>query len=215
MTPPFKLVMTRSTLPEALGTLAEDLLDEHLYPPGVLAPRTEARIFARVWRALTGIDTAATQDEQVRELRTLVQPAYSDGRLRLASLDELDLLVRWRIAFMVEAGLDEDLDSSKQATRDLIERGALYLWDDRGPVSSAATNRSTPHGVCIGFVFTPPGMRQKGYATSCVAALSQQILDSGRDFCCLFTQAGNATSNAIYEKIGYRPIAEWSDVGFA
>jgi predicted GNAT family acetyltransferase len=215
MTLPFKLVFTRAVVPEALGVLAEDLIESHLYPPGILAPATEAQVFARIWRALNGIETISTDDEGVSELRQVIHPEYSGGYLRPANAEERELLIRWRIAFMVDTGLHEDIEASKQATEDLLERGALYVWDDDGPVSVAATNRSTPHGVCIGMVYTPPPFRQHGYATSCVAALSQQILDSGREFCCLFTQLSNPTSTAIYERIGYRAVAKWSDIAFA
>lgn len=214
MTPPYKLVLTKSGVPEALGMVADDLMAERLYPPGVLGPTTEARVFARVWRALTGVETGSSEDEAICELREVAHPEYSPGHLRLAGADEVDLLVRWRIAFMIETGLHETIDASREATDDLLARGALYVWDDDGPVSVAATNRSTPHGVCIGVVYTPPPFRGRGYATSVVAALSQQILDSGREFCCLFTQLSNPTSNDIYEKVGYRRIAEWADIAF-
>ena len=214
MTPPYKLVLTRSLVPDALGMVAEDLMGARMHPPGVLAPATEARVFARVWRALTGAEIASTEDEAICELRSVVHPEYSSGRLRPATADEMDLLTRWRIAFMIEGGLHEDIEASREATKDLLERGALYVWEDDGPVSCAATNRSTPHGVCIGVVYTPPPFRGRGYATSCVAALSQQILDSGREFCCLFAQLSNPTSTGIYEKIGYARVAEWADIAF-
>ena len=34
MTPPFKLVLTRAAIPEALGAVAEDLMEAGLDPPG-------------------------------------------------------------------------------------------------------------------------------------------------------------------------------------
>jgi len=36
--------------------------------------------------------------------------------------------------------------------------------------------------------------------------MSQHLLDQGKSFCVLFTDADNATSNKIYESIGYRLI---------
>ena len=214
MTPPYKLVLARVLQVEALGLLAEDLIEAHLYPPGVLGPKTEAQVFARLWRAMTGIGTVSIEAEAISEVRQVVHPAYSGGHLRPARFDELDVLTRWRISFMVEVGLQEEIEARRSATQDLLERGGLYVWDDAGLVSVAATNRSTPHGVCIGFIYTPPPLRKHGYGTSCVAALSQQILDSGREFCCLFTRLADATSNDIYQKVGYRRVADWVDVFF-
>jgi predicted GNAT family acetyltransferase len=46
------------------------------------------------------------------------------------------------------------------------------------------------------------------------AELSQRQLDGGRSFCFLYTDLANPTSNAIYERIGYRRIAEAAEVVF-
>ncbi len=61
----------------------------------------------------------------------------------------------------------------------------------------------------VNLVYTPPELRGKGYATNCVAALSQKLLDDGYKFCSLFTDLSNPTSNDIYSKIGYNPIADF------
>jgi len=63
--------------------------------------------------------------------------------------------------------------------------------------------------VCrIGLVFTPPERRRCGYATACVAALSERLLAAGADQCTLFAQLQNPTSNAIYRRMGYEPVTE-------
>jgi predicted GNAT family acetyltransferase len=53
----------------------------------------------------------------------------------------------------------------------------------------AALARPTARGIAVNFVYTPAELRQRGYPSACVAALSQQALDSGRGFTCLFTDA--------------------------
>lgn len=72
----------------------------------------------------------------------------------------------------------------------------------------AALARETWTGIAVNAVYTPPEERGRGYASACVAALSQHALDGGRDFCMLFTDATNATSNRIYERIGYRFVCD-------
>ncbi|OMI10137.1 hypothetical protein BTA30_20410 [Bacillus swezeyi] len=62
--------------------------------------------------------------------------------------------------------------------------------------------------MTVNLVFTPPAHRKKGYASSCVAALSRALLDEGFSFCCLYTNLDNPTSNKIYQEIGYRPVAD-------
>jgi hypothetical protein len=60
-------------------------------------------------------------------------------------------------------------------------------------------------------VFTPSHLRRRGYATSCVAAITQRMLDSGKKFCCLYTDLANPTSNSIYQMIGYQPTCDVQD----
>jgi predicted GNAT family acetyltransferase len=47
-----------------------------------------------------------------------------------------------------------------------------------------------------------------------VAAASQAQLDAGRQFCFLFTDLANPTSNHIYTEIGYEPVRDVSVVSF-
>ena len=56
-----------------------------------------------------------------------------------------------------------------------------------------------------------PEFRGRGYASNCVAALTQKMLDQGRKFCFLYTDLSNPTSNKIYQQIGYRPVCDWMD----
>lgn len=41
-----------------------------------------------------------------------------------------------------------------------------------------------------------------------LAALSQRMLDGGREFCCLYTDLSNPTSNDIYMSLGYEPVCD-------
>jgi hypothetical protein len=91
----------------------------------------------------------------------------------------------------------------------------LYVWDDDGPVSMCGVGGPTPNGVRIGPVYTPPGLRRRGYASACVAAASQAQLDAGRQFCFLFADIANPTSNHVYLKIGYEPVSDVSVYRFA
>ena len=60
----------------------------------------------------------------------------------------------------------------------------------------------TPTGIRVGPVYTPPEHRRRGYAGAVTAAVSQVMLDRGRAFVCLYTDAANPTSNHVYESIG-------------
>ena len=77
-----------------------------------------------------------------------------------------------------------------------------------------ARSRPTHHGIAVNAVYTPPEQRGRGYATAAVATLSQQLLYEGYDFCCLFTDLSNPTSNRIYQRIGYRPVCDFNEYIF-
>jgi predicted GNAT family acetyltransferase len=47
-----------------------------------------------------------------------------------------------------------------------------------------------------------------------VARLSQQILNDGKQFCTLYTDLANPTSNSIYQSIGYKKVADVVDINF-
>src|SRR5262249_59603573 len=120
-----------------------------------------------------------------------------------------DLMVRWLAEFAAEAlGPNERMDAPAwvESFYTTPSRGA-YLWEDRGvPVSLVAYGNPTAHGIRIGPVYTPPEHRGHGYASACLAMLSQHLLESGRRFCFLFTDLANATSNHIYQAVGYNPV---------
>ena len=91
---------------------------------------------------------------------------------------------------------------------------AFLLRNDGGPVSTAMWARPTPNGVTINGVYS----RGLGAAAvthrPCVAALSQRMLDEGREFCCLCTDLSKRTSNDIYLSIGYQPVCDSDDYLF-
>ena len=92
--------------------------------------------------------------------------------------------------------------------------GAWVVWDDGDPVSLAAYGNPTPSGTRVGPVYTPLEHRGRGYATSLVADLTAERLAIGLDYCFLFTDLANPTSNAIYARIGYEAVADWDQWSF-
>ena len=86
--------------------------------------------------------------------------------------------------------------------------GGVAIWEDGEAVSLSGYGARTPHGIRIGPVYTPPELRGRGYASALVASLTQQLLSGGRDFCFLFTDLANPTSNSIYQRVGYRPVTD-------
>jgi hypothetical protein len=167
-----------------------------------------------IWANATGAKYKAGMRQRLYELRTVIPAQTAPGALRLASENDLDLVARWIGEFSTEALPGGDMAKSRESAASRIALRDVYLWESMQPVSMAATTRPTTNGIGISLVYTPPGLRGKGYASACVAALSQRLLDSGRKFCCLFTDLSNPTSNHIYQSIGYTPVADFKELIF-
>ena len=136
--------------------------------------------------------------------------------MRQAVAEDLELVSRWMLAFQLEA-LPRDataLEQTRWQAEARIEAGDFFVWEDGEPVALAAKSRPTPNGCSIGPVYTPPERRSRGYATALTAALSQRLLDNGKRFTALFTDLANPISNSIYQKIGYKPVCDFSEYIF-
>lgn len=204
-----KLGITRAARSDALAVLAADVQSVAPALVGVLGPEPSARIFADELAALRGARAMRTVSQRIFELREVIPPASPPrGELRQARAEDATLLAEWIAGFLVEV---REVGDSEAMVAERLRRGQIYVWDDDGPRTMAGWAGKTPHGVRVNFVYTPPESRGKGYASACVAALSQRLLDEGNDFCCLYTDLSNPISNSIYQKIGYRPV---SDSGF-
>lgn len=222
-TPPHNVVLSLfadETQADAIAAaLAADL--RALYGealPGVFGPKAESAAFAQAWQQATGKLAHVAMRERIYQLDTVTSVADVPGDPRPATEADRPLLVAWLNAFATEAlPPEEEMDADAWLTAALTAptRG-VFVWEDAGsPVSLAAYGNPTPHGIRIGPVYTPPELRGHGYASAVVAALSQRLLDEGRQFCFLFTDLANPTSNKIYQQIGYRPIIDVDMYGFS
>src|SRR5206468_1492050 len=127
-----------------------------------------------------------------------------------ATLPEVDRMAEWTAAFCRECHLPPPPKAEgRERALNRIERNEKFVWEMHGqPVSTATLMGPTPNGIRISVVYTPPELRGRGYASACVAALSQRMLDAGKRFCFLYTDLANPTSNKIYRTIGYEPVCD-------
>ena len=151
---------------------------------------------------------------RIYELRQVTTPTGVPGALRVATELDFDLVARWNYGFHQDAGLEGTAEEARESAERWIDDRNAFLWDDGRPVSMAVKTRHTTHGMTVSGVYTPPEVRRRGYAGACVAALSQQMLDAGWEFCTLFTDLANPTSNSVYQKIGYRPVCDFDEYLF-
>ncbi|MEO8209409.1 MAG: GNAT family N-acetyltransferase [bacterium] len=141
----------------------------------------------------------------------------SNGKFEKSTASNIDLLEKYRADFEIDTFRQSRYKSGelKRDTLDKIKRGFLYDWtDNKNIVSISAIMRTTKNTGVIGLVFTPRVYRGKGYATSLVLTLSNEILNQGFSKCVLYTDKSNPASNHVYKKIGYEPVEEFTDVYF-
>jgi hypothetical protein len=218
MTPPHNLALSRCEIPDALALIARVAQSSTVPPPGVIGPGLTSGRFARTWRELTGQQYRAGMAMRIYQLTTVIPVRGVPGTLRRATVGDRDFLVGWMAATIREVGTSgqspEDAARIVDARLSDPENG-LYLWCiDDTPVSMAGPSGPTPHGIRINAVYTPPALRRNGYASACVAALSQRLLNSGYQFCFLFTDLANPVSNRIYQAIGYQPVVDIDEYRF-
>lgn len=212
-TPPWKPVITRGSA-AALECLVIDLAHTYGVLPAVLGLEPEVARFAELWSAHTGAPVRPGARQRVFEARSVTQPSRPpSGRLRVAQPDDFPLIHSWTRAFTEDVGLADHHDPA-EATRSRITEGRIFVWEDRETVSMAALAGRAGRGARVNLVYTPPEHRQKGYASVCVATLTQRLLDEDLDYCLLFTDLANPTSNHIYQSIGYERVCDMSDYLF-
>lgn len=211
-TPPRKLVLTRMP-PGGVPALVMDVAACFAELPAVFGPPAAAREFARLWSERQHCDVSDGMAQRLYSLRQVRDPAVTpDGELRFATDRDLGLVASWIACFASEVAVDVTSTRDHVAAR--IAAGELALWCDDGPRTLAGYSGRSPNGVRIGYVYTPPEWRGRGYGSACVAALSRHALATGTQFCCLYTDLANPISNAIYQRIGYEPVGDTIDLRF-
>jgi predicted GNAT family acetyltransferase len=228
MTPPRPIIVYghRGDLAQAARVLAQDLVHGRWGVPGVRGPSEAATEVAVAWKEVTGQGHCLVQRTIAHELRRVLTPPPTEGRLRPATEPDRELVTRWAYGFDIDCHGHADWDEAAQVADMRIGDGDLYLWDlssanaaahagaKSQPVSMAIKNRPTRRGISISLVYTPPELRRKGYASACVAELSRMLLGTGYDFCALFADVANPTATHIYRTIGYRPLCDYDEYAF-
>ena len=215
--PPFLLPMPD----EAAVELARTLHARGEALGGVNGVLPAARLCADETARLTGGRADVAMHTRLFQLEELVPPRSVPGSLRAATVDEVELALRWWLEFGISAdvqagrpaGSGHESAETADGIRRRIERGGIWFWEDADGRVVHMTGANPPaYGAArIGPVYTPVEHRGHGYASAAVARVSQAILDAGARPC-LFTDQANPTSNAIYSALGYRAVADMVNV---
>lgn len=190
--------------------LAEELRAKNISVTGVTGREALCQAFMRFY----GGEFHLRNKMDIMVLHKLIDPPPAKGRIRPATLDELDILTHWMCAFMEEA-LHEPAhwEVRREACRKRIKEGARWVLEapDGTLLSTASTTRRMAHSIGITAVYTPPEHRGKGYCQFTVAALCRKMLQEGFTYCTLFVDQKNPVSNRVYKKIGFEILEDCSE----
>ncbi|MFJ8674008.1 GNAT family N-acetyltransferase [Streptomyces sp. NPDC093589] len=207
-TPPRPVLL--SPMPDdAAAALAGTLVPERLPEAGVNAELPTARAYAAGWRRRHGGTPEVAGRRRLYRLGELAPPDPAPpGAARAATGADRALVLAWFTAFAAEVG--DGPPGASRAADDRLAEGRCTLWEvDGRPVALAGVSRTLSGMARVAPVYTPPELRGRGYAGAVTAAVSRAARDgAGAEELVLFTDLDNPTSNALYQRLGYRPVAD-------
>jgi RimJ/RimL family protein N-acetyltransferase len=207
-TPPFPLLV--ASLPAGSASALLDVLaaDRGLPAAVSVAGADEPGVLA-AWAATTGGTGAARMRSRLYLLGQLRQPDPAPpGAARIAADSDRDLLIDWHEAFRQEATGAGPEDSAR-IVADRLSHAGLMLWEVGGePVAMAGLTRAVAGVARVAGVYTPRAQRRRGFGGAITTAVSRAALAAGATEVVLFTDLANPTSNALYQRLGFRPVED-------
>ncbi len=213
MTPPHNITLyaTDNIINmQAIDCLIDGLTEYNI--PGVTTEKSLAELFAKEYTTRKGLTFKTTMSQRIYELNTINPDVKQFGTIRLFEEKDMYFFPYWLEAFKsagiygnTNMSIPQDMEAYQYR---LCSKKLFVLEVDGKPVSMAGFTKETQTAICVSFVYTPPYYRGNGYASSCVAQLSQTALDKGFTKCVLYTDLLNPISNSIYQKIGYNAICD-------
>ncbi|MGP4052384.1 GNAT family N-acetyltransferase [Streptomyces sp. 2A115] len=205
---------------EQAGALATHLAGLGHSPSGVIADHDTAAAFAEAWQRHTSAASVPFWRTHLYRLGALTPPQpRPEGRGRIAGRKDHEQVVRWCREFCINVG--------EQISIDLIDSGSwadsrfgdrhFTLWEtpDGTPASMAAVTSIVGGMIRVDPVYTPAHLRGRGYAGAVTVEVSRAALAAGATDVVLFADPANPTSNALYQRIGYVHVADFTGYKFS
>lgn len=169
----------------------------------------EERAVTELWEVLRESFPTPLDDRPGQPVYVLEDPPPAGGsELRVASLDDLDVLVRSSAhAYLEEVGVDaykRDPALFEWRTRAQIEQGRSWIWSEDGRILfKAEASAWTEKAVQLQQVWVDPDLRGRGYARRGFADLCRLLL-ARTPAVCLFVRPENEAAIRLYEATGMR-----------
>jgi RimJ/RimL family protein N-acetyltransferase len=214
--PSHRLTLTPLSLEHA-DTLAAHLADLGHSLSGVTADHDTATAFAEAWQRHTGAAPVPSSRVRLYRLGTLTPPQpRPEGRGRVVDAQDHEQLICWCSEFVAAVGEAPSMDADSWADSRFADKHFTF-WEtpDGTPVSMAGSTSMVGGMIRVDPVHTPAHLRGRGYAGAVTVEVSRAALTAGATDVVLFTDPANPTSNALYQRIGYVPVADFAGYNFS
>ncbi|MGD9957187.1 MAG: GNAT family N-acetyltransferase [Candidatus Nanopelagicales bacterium] len=206
-TEPYRLLLAPMPA-EAAVALAADVVGMPAVPPGVIGPEETVDVVV----AATGWTTEVHMREHVLVLEEFAPSTGVPGHARTLTDDDVDLATEWMRQFSIDAGAL--IADPREAVVGRMANHRFWVVDGE-PVALAshAPLVGSESGTVgrVGPVFTPAEHRRRGYGGAVTSAVVEHLLPLTTTVM-LFTDAANPTSNGVYERLGFRQVADVVDL---
>lgn len=192
----------------AAAAFAGDLADRGVPVMHVIGEAHGCAAFADAWQQRVPCVSATGMRMRHHMLTALEPVSMVSGTMRPAQELDLAWLTRNALGFARDARLPDRPDQIRASVRRRVRQGDMRLWIDGARVAFASAVRVGATAARVGLVYTLARYRGHGYATTLVAAIVREQLAAGARHVFLITDADNRTSNALYARIGFRPVSD-------
>ena len=213
MTPPHPLniiIVDEKQISACMDLCIAELIKHSIRVESIISVKEWAIMFAQKWQEKTGGTYSLLMDQGLYRLNQVEESLeMSPGSWRYATTNDSLLIEKWYSQFEHDTGLSITAPVEiKRRVNAMLNGKEVFLWENEGEVVSMMKKaRPTTNGVTVSLVFTPAENRKKGYGRTMVAAVSKELLKEF-EFCVLYTDMSNPTSNKIYQEVGYQKLLD-------
>lgn len=210
-THPRQIILSKSVsfTSKEIHVIGEKLNNTIREIPGFIGEKKLTTELAMYISNVKGIQASVFMDQKIYKLEKVEKKTNTNGKLRRIIEKDHHTIKEWVYQFCYETNQPISIEEADSKAKVMINKGNLVAWEVNGElVSMAYATRPTQNNITISYVYTPISERKKGYASDCVSAFTQFLLDRGYKTTSLYTDLSNPTSNKIYIQIGYEAIMD-------
>lgn len=210
-THPSQIILSKSVsfTNKEIHVIGEKLNNNISEIPGFIGEKKLTTELANFILQLRGNQVSFQMDQKIYRLEKVKKIINTKGKLRRVLEKDHFTIKEWMYHFCNEVNQPISIEEANVKVKEMIKKSNLFVWEVNDElVSMACATRPTINNITISCVYSPINKRKNGYASDCVSALTQFLLDQGYKSTSLYTDLNNPTSNKIYIQIGYEAVMD-------